>query len=180
MKSGLLRRALVVGLLAGTLIAGSAVISAPANASWQGHFLVNVHTNTALDADRNHWYSNGSLVWLWSRNGNPNQQWWAEYDSDVWTTIRTPGAPQGPAKCLDAWPDPSVAGGYKVSTWDCHGGTQQNWRLERVSGVWETRRIRNQMFDLCLDTFWGSAPADGRHVGLWPCHGNVNQMWTVF
>ncbi len=177
---------LVRGLLvAAVVILGSALVSPPAaNAAWRGVYLGNQLSADCLDAHNGTWFSNGGKVQNWRcmtipGGGTPwwNQVWYAEWDRGLDTTIRTPGPPVGPAKCLDAWPAPGYLWGYKVSVWDCNGQSQQLWDTGNLFGL-----IRNVRWNLCLDL---ALPAgNGSYVGLYPCRTNGipqapdSQVWV--
>ena len=71
-------------------------------------------------------------------------------------------------KCLD------VAGGdrdtgARVIAWDCHGGSNQQWR-------WERDRLVSRSSHLCLDVFKDGS-ANGTPLILWQCHGGDNQRF---
>jgi hypothetical protein len=145
-------------------------VSAPASSSWSGIRLPNGYFRSkCLDADSNQWYSDGGRVQIWDCNNNSNQQWWSTWDSYN-TTIQTPGAPTGPAKCLDAWPVAGAPGGYRVSVWSCNGGDQQRWD---TSGIWP---LRNLKWNKCLDLNT-TANYNGAPVTLRDCNGAAGQAW---
>ncbi|MGF7236917.1 MAG: RICIN domain-containing protein, partial [Frankia sp.] len=126
MSPGVLRRPKPRWAVLLAAVAGLFAVATPAQA-WSPYSLQHVMSGKCLDADRNSWYSNGGKVQVWDCNGASNQQWWANWGSE-WTPIATPGGADGPSKCLDAWPDGSYTWGFKVSVWDCNGGTQQGWQ----------------------------------------------------
>lgn len=66
-------------------------------------------------------------------------------------------------RCLDA----SVGG---VLVWDCHGGDNQEWTLERDGTIQSAGR--------CLDIPLGHATRGARLI-TWDCHGGDNQRWTL-
>ncbi|GAA4622807.1 glycoside hydrolase family 64 protein [Cellulomonas oligotrophica] len=72
-------------------------------------------------------------------------------------------------KCLDvpAW---SFGDGVRVQTWDCTGGTNQQW--EMVDGTIRTQNGK------CLDVAWG-AVGDGAPVQIATCSGNAAQQWVL-
>ena len=176
-------RGLVLALLSSVLTVGATGVAAPANAAqWAGVQVTNDWTETCLDVNPSTWWNNPGQVYLWSCNQWWNQTWFATWPDrsgeSTWSEIRVPGPPVGPPnKCLDAWPDSTKSGGYRVGTWECNGQDQQYWRLENVLG---NVKIRNVRFGLkCLDTPW-DGPTDGRYVGLWDCHGGRNQDWNLY
>jgi hypothetical protein len=117
----------VVGAMAALLLLGTVAPAAEAG-TWNSQRLRAGGFN-CLDADRNTWAGNGSRIQTWACNGWSNQEWWANWPSaagyTTYTTIRTPGAPTGPGKCLDA--DLNHYG--RVQTWDCNGWSNQTWHI---------------------------------------------------
>lgn len=88
----------------------------------------------------------------------------------------TPGTPTGRAivsaldgRCLDV-PERRYQPGVRVTTWDCHGGANQQWRIENGT-------VRTQS-DQCLDVTWG-ATGNGTAVQLATCSGNPAQRWVL-
>jgi hypothetical protein len=164
--------------LAAAIVGGAVVVPGPAQA-WGGLVLVNQNTSAAnngkcIDANLNNWYYDPGTVQAWDCNRNPNQQWWANWGSGN-TEVRTPGAPTGPAKCLDAWPNSGFPTGYKISTYSCHGGNQQQWDTTFYTGGYQLRSVR---FNLCLShngnpfnvrngDAWGLLPCDGASWTKW-------------
>jgi hypothetical protein len=72
---------------------------------------------------------------------------------------------------VDAW---SQNNGAKIQQWDSHGGNNQRWRLEDVSGGFA--RIRNQHSGKVLDVFQAST-ANGAALVQWDWWGGDNQRF---
>ena len=173
--------AMAVALAVGSLTAASAyattpaahttqTVSAPTSVSWTDVGLYNRYLqNKCLDADSNTWYNDGGIVQVWTCNYQQNQHWWMSYPGTYNTTIQTPGPPQGPAKCLDAWPVAGAPGGYRISVWSCNGGDQQRWDTSGHS-------LRNLMWNKCLDIDT-TADYNGAPVTLRDCNGAAGQAW---
>jgi uncharacterized repeat protein (TIGR03803 family) len=78
-------------------------------------------------------------------------------------------------KCLDvhgASPDAAAA----VIQWVCHGGANQQWRLEPADGG--AFRIIARHSGQALDVF-GALLDDVIPIIQWPAHGGDNQAWTL-
>ncbi len=174
--------------LAATLaIVFSALTATPALADWSGRDLVNDYSDDqCLDADSNTWNGPVGKVQVWEclkRPGGPvkwNQVWYADWESSA-TLIRTPGAPVGPAKCLDArrTADPRNPWGVIVSVRTCKGGaSSQRWNPTYQG----TGQIRHRASGLCLDITL--PPSNGSYVGLYECRSRSDldrfdtQIWT--
>ena len=73
--------------------------------------------------------------------------------------------------CLDVHgPDMYVNGG-RIQVWGCHGGINQQWRLEQGMLI-------NQG-GLCLDVHGPDMYVNGGRVQVWGCHGGINQQWRL-
>nr|WP_211234780.1 ricin-type beta-trefoil lectin domain protein [Glycomyces arizonensis] len=78
-------------------------------------------------------------------------------------------------KCMDV-SGGSTADGAEIIQYDCHGGSNQRWRLESVGGGYY--RVVSQASGKCLDIDRAST-ADGAKAILWPCNGGANQQWRL-
>lgn len=82
-------------------------------------------------------------------------------------------------KCLDVL-GYGTHDGARVVQWDCHGGPNQLWYLERrADNQWQ---IRNYHSDKCLDAHNPTThkpPEQGTWLQQWTCLGNVNQAWKL-
>lgn len=160
--------------------------SATAQTLWERRELLNNYkidgdgNRYCLDADLNTWEQNGGKVQAWiclRDNEGPqwNQVWYAFWGDR--SRIRTPGAPFGPAKCLDALQDHRYLWGYRVSVRECsESGLGQTWETNYNN----TGQIRNLQYGNCLDT--DLAAGNGSYVGLFPCRQEVvkprdTQIW---
>ena len=77
-------------------------------------------------------------------------------------------------KCLDV-SGASTEDGAAIIQWTCHGGANQQWRLEAVG---EGYRFVARHSGKCLDvTGWSTD--DGTGIIQWQCHGGANQTWLV-
>jgi uncharacterized repeat protein (TIGR03803 family) len=78
-------------------------------------------------------------------------------------------------KCLDMFGASTDAGAQAIQ-WVCHGGPNQQWRLEPVGGG--AVRIIARHSGLALDVF-GASLDDVAPVIQWPVHDGDNQAWTL-
>ena len=78
-------------------------------------------------------------------------------------------------KCLDVFGASSDAGASAIQ-WMCHGGTNQQWRLEPAGGG--AVRIIARHSGQALDVF-GALLDDVTSIIQWPVHGGDNQVWTL-
>ena len=78
-------------------------------------------------------------------------------------------------KCLDVAGGSTVPGA-PVLQWSCHGGANQQWRLEPAGGG--AMRIISRHSGQALDVAGGST-VDGAAILQWPVHGGDNQAWTL-
>jgi uncharacterized repeat protein (TIGR03803 family) len=78
-------------------------------------------------------------------------------------------------KCLDVF-GASTDPGASVIQWVCHGGPNQQWRLEPAGGG--AFRIIARHSGLALDVF-GASLDDVAPIIQWPVHGGDNQAWTL-
>ena len=79
-------------------------------------------------------------------------------------------------KCLDV-SDSSTENGSTVIQWQCHGGDNQAWRIERADDGYNSRLVSRQS-GKCLDVR-GESRDDGAPVIQWQCHGGANQQWRL-
>lgn len=78
------------------------------------------------------------------------------------------------SKCLDV-SRASRDNGARVIQWDCHGGTNQQWRFVPVGNYF---KIVARHSSKCLDVHSGSRD-NGARVIQWDCHGGDNQLWRL-
>jgi uncharacterized repeat protein (TIGR03803 family) len=78
-------------------------------------------------------------------------------------------------KCLDVFGASTDAGASAIQ-WNCHGGPNQQWRLEPAGGG--AFRIIARHSGQALDVF-GALLDDVTPIIQWPVHGGDNQAWTL-
>jgi hypothetical protein len=78
-------------------------------------------------------------------------------------------------KCLDVF-GASIDAGASVIQWTCHGGLNQQWRLDSASDG--AVRIIARHSGQALDVF-GALLDDLAPIIQWPPHGGDNQAWTL-
>jgi uncharacterized repeat protein (TIGR03803 family) len=78
-------------------------------------------------------------------------------------------------KCLDIFGASTDAGAPAIQ-WTCHGGPNQQWRLEPAGGG--AFRIIARHSGQALDVF-GALVDDITPIIQWPVHGGDNQAWTL-
>jgi uncharacterized repeat protein (TIGR03803 family) len=78
-------------------------------------------------------------------------------------------------KCLDV-SGASTAAAASVIQWPCHGGPNQQWRLEPAGGG--AFRIIARHSGQALDVY-GALLDDVAPIIQWPVHGGDNQAWTL-
>mgnify|MGYP000869568368 CR=1 FL=1 len=78
-------------------------------------------------------------------------------------------------KCLDVT-DWSADNGTRLQQWTCHGGANQQWRLQATSDGYVA--IVSAFSAKALDvTDW--SPDDGAPIQQWDRHGGSNQQWQL-
>ena len=66
--------------------------------------------------------------------------------------------------------------GARLQQWSCHGGANQQWRVEAVTDGWV--RLVAQHSGKCMDvTDW--SVENGTELQQWACTGGENQQWTL-
>jgi uncharacterized repeat protein (TIGR03803 family) len=78
-------------------------------------------------------------------------------------------------KCLDVY-GASTDAAAQVIQWTCHGGLNQQWRLESAGGG--SFRIIARHSGQALDVY-GALLDDVAPIIQWPVHGGDNQAWTL-
>jgi hypothetical protein len=130
---------------------------------------------------------NSPLVWLplTLSGGTANAGWQNSWTLDVttgtWTGTSNPatGATDyvtnaNSSMVLDV-SGASTATGGAIIQWTNHSGTNQQWRVNRVSGNVYT--LTNANSGLCLDVPNGST-TQGLQLDQWTCNGGANQQWA--
>ena len=78
-------------------------------------------------------------------------------------------------KCLDVYGASTDAAASAIQ-WTCHGGPNQQWRLEPAGGG--AFRIIARHSGQALDVY-GALVDDVTPIIQWPVHGGDNQVWTL-
>src|SRR5690606_2916452 len=78
-------------------------------------------------------------------------------------------------KCVDVVSG-STADGAEIIQYDCHGGANQQCRLEDAGGGYH--RIVSEASGRCLDVD-GASTADNARIIQWACNGGANQQWQL-
>ncbi|WP_026930895.1 RICIN domain-containing protein, partial [Glycomyces tenuis] len=78
-------------------------------------------------------------------------------------------------KCVDVVSG-STADGAEIIQYDCHGGSNQQWRFQEVGGGYY--QIISQASGRCLDVDAAST-ANGARIIQWSCNGGTNQQWEL-
>ena len=115
-----------------------------------------------------------SLSWFppaWFRQGNPS----GGVTGPV-VPLQALQASHTDNKCLDV-SESSTENGSTVIQWQCHGGDNQAWRIERADDGYYSRLVSRQS-GKCLDVR-GESRDDGAPVIQWQCHGGANQQWRL-
>lgn len=122
----------------------------------------------------------GGYVQMWDCNYNSNQLWNSSGPSSHYLEVRTPAPPDGPNKCLDAWPNsPGSYTAYNVSVWDCNGGDQQRWDDTVCWDSWcQWKTLRNVKFNLCLDIA-DTTGYNGTPLTLRDCGHYQGMYWAL-
>ncbi len=77
-------------------------------------------------------------------------------------------------RCLDVH-STSRDNGAPVIQSDCHGGANQQWRLETVVSYHKSIASHSGK---CLDVHSASG-SSGARIIQWDCHGGANQLWSI-
>jgi alpha-galactosidase len=80
----------------------------------------------------------------------------------------------GSGKCLDV--AGGTADGMKLVQWSCHGGANQQFRVEPLG--WGLLRLVDQSSGKCVDVE-RSGTADGTSLQIWPCNGTAAQTFAL-
>ncbi|WP_026922253.1 RICIN domain-containing protein [Glycomyces arizonensis] len=78
-------------------------------------------------------------------------------------------------KCVDVVSG-STADGAEIIQYDCHGGANQQWRIQDAGGGYY--QIVSQASGKCLDID-GASTANNARAIQWPCNGGTNQQWEL-
>lgn len=106
----------------------------------------------------------GCNIHIWDHTGNLNQRLIYTKDFEIKPV-------ENQSVCADA---ASINNGGNVYWWSCHGGENQKWVFDGVSGAIKTRANQN----FCIDRN-GLAPDNGSNITLWDCNYGRNQQWKI-
>jgi Ca2+-binding RTX toxin-like protein len=126
--------------------------------------------------------SNGALLQQWECWQGLNQLWQFEkIRESFWGKPIYQIRSVNSGKCLEA-KDWSTDNGTPIQQWECHGGDNQLWRLEKTNGNYQLVNENTIGFlglgKKCLDVQdWGTS--DGVPLQLWDCHDGENQQWII-
>ena len=81
---------------------------------------------------------------------------------------------QHSGKCLDV-SGASTDDRADIIQWQCHGGENQQWRVEAVTGGYQ---LVARHSGKCLDVR-GESTNDGGSIIQWQCNSGANQTWLL-
>jgi hypothetical protein len=128
--------------------------------------------------------ANGTIIWSWTCNGNPAQQWsFVPVGTTGTSIIYAIKRFALSSKCMDV-DGGGLGNGVKVQEWDCNGQSQQQWRLVRVGSNRSDFNIVSMRSGKCLDldiSQPGGGYSDGTRLQQWSCLGanQTNQLWRI-
>jgi surface antigen len=137
----------------------AATAATPANLTNAGE------PGTCLDADSNHYPSNGDNIQLWGCNTHPEQEWVLTASGQV------KNASTG--MCLDADSNHYPSNGDNIQLWGCNTHPEQEWVLT-ASG-----QVKNASTGMCLDADSNHYPSNGDNIQLWGCNTHPEQEWVL-
>ena len=115
---------------------------------------------------------NGGFATQMPCDNNPTQVWMPQAvagTQDVFAFVNTKDN-----RCLDV-NGGSKDNGAQVLQWDCHGGPNQQWRLQRDGDGF---RLVSLNSGRCIGVDSGS-PAPGAAARQWDCDNSANQRWQL-
>ena len=115
---------------------------------------------------------NGGIATQMPCDNNPTQVWMPQAVAgaqDVFAFVNTKDN-----RCLDV-NGGSKDNGAQVLQWDCHGGPNQQWRLQRDGNGYRFVSLNSGR---CIGVDSGS-PAPGAAVRQWDCDNSANQRWQL-
>ena len=117
-----------------------------------------------IDADSNHYASNGDNIQLWACNTHPEQEW-------VLTSLRQlKNASTG--MCIDADSNHYPSNGDNIQLWACNTHPEQEW-VRTSAG-----QLKNASTGMCIDADSNHYPSNGDNIQLWACNTHPEQEWT--
>ncbi|MFP4031992.1 MAG: RICIN domain-containing protein [Desulfococcaceae bacterium] len=148
---------------------------APNPSARKVHVLVARHSGMALDIRDGGLGPEDRNVIQRPRNGGLGQLWTLVPLGDDGEAPRYSVISYATGRCLDVSGN-SEASGANVQQYPCHGGPNQQWRLEPIGdGAYRIVAVHS---DFCLDVD-GAATESGANVQQYPCHGGDNQAWRL-
>jgi surface antigen len=117
--------------------------------------------------------TNGTPIRAWYDCNGTNAQKWT-YSSRVaywWSAIRSNLKRDGKFLCLDA---SDIVAESNVHLYECHGGINQQWRLEGDGSIRLAATDRNNGQSLCLDVPHGEL---NKQLVVYYCNGGPYQRW---
>ncbi len=115
---------------------------------------------------------NGGVATQMPCDNNPTQVWMPQLVSgtqDVYAFVNTKDN-----RCLDV-NGGSKDNGAQVLQWDCHGGPNQQWRLQRDGDGFRFVSVNSGR---CIGVDSGS-PNPGAAARQWDCDNSANQRWQL-
>ncbi|MET7425718.1 RICIN domain-containing protein [Dactylosporangium sp. NPDC005555] len=115
---------------------------------------------------------NGGAATQMPCDNNPTQVWMPQSVAgtpDVFAFVNTKDN-----RCLDV-NGGSKDNGAQVLQWDCHGGPNQQWKLQRDGDGFRFVSVNSGR---CIGVDSGS-PAPGAAARQWDCDGSPNQRWQL-
>ncbi|MFF5229407.1 RICIN domain-containing protein [Dactylosporangium sp. NPDC000521] len=126
------------------------------------------HSSLCMQAQE----GNGGVATQMPCDNNPTQVWMPQSvggSRDVFAFVNTKDN-----RCLDV-NGGSKDNGAQILQWDCHGGPNQQWRLQRDGDGF---RFVSMNSGRCIGVDSGS-PAPGAAVRQWDCDNSANQRWQL-
>ena len=137
----------------------SAAGGAPAN-------LVNsADRSMCIDADSNHYPSNGDNIQLWACNTHPEQEW------VVTSAGQLKNASTG--MCIDADSNHYPSNGDNIQLWACNTHPEQEWVVTSAG------QLKNASTGMCIDADSNHYPSNGDNIQLWACNTHPEQLWSI-
>jgi len=139
---------------------------APRPAPAGGQNLTNLGNRAwCLDANSNHYTSNGDPIQLWACNSHPEQEWVLTAQGQLQSA--------GTNYCLDAnsnyWPHD----GDNLQLWQCNTHREQLWAFTAQG------QLQNRGTNMCLDANSNHFPSNGDRIQLWGCNTHPEQLWGL-
>lgn len=137
--------------------------------SYQKYKIISRNSGKALDvsgAKRD----NGVNILQYSYNGNENQKWYIQKQSNGYYIIKS--SLTGKVVEVQDW---SGSNGGNIRQWDYYGNPNQEWKIEAVDGYY---KLVNRLSGKALDVEARST-ANCANVIQWDYSGGWNQQWSI-